>query len=322
MGFYHYGSKILNKWVFKSSETSIENAVFGVLLGAGISSLILLMLGLSKLFHPAVFAVFFGLLVWGAWREKTAVFQALKTLLIRMKEPVPWLVGLGVFVLLMGLMRGWAASGAPPTDWDSLVYHLAFPKIYLREGALIRLPWSENAHYPMNTEMLYTFALALRGDQAAQWINAAYAGLFLLLAGAAARRWAVQGAGLLTAAILVCLPVFQKVYGNAATDFTVGSLGLAAFICCWRAWEAPESEAFRWRLASGLFSGLAMSSKISGTWVVAAIAVLEIFRAVRTRKIDGKGLALYGGAAFLLGAPWYLKPTGTLWLRLTWSAPC
>jgi hypothetical protein len=132
MGFYHYGSKILNKWVFKSSETSIENAVFGVLLGAGISSLILLMLGLSKLFHPAVFAVFFGLLVWGAWREKTAVFQALKTLLIRMKEPVPWLVGLGVFVLLMGLMRGWAASGAPPTDWDSLVYHLAFPKIYLR----------------------------------------------------------------------------------------------------------------------------------------------------------------------------------------------
>jgi 4-amino-4-deoxy-L-arabinose transferase-like glycosyltransferase len=307
MGFYHYGSKILNKWVFKSEISREENATFGVLLGAGIASLLILMTGLLKWFHPPVFMALFGLLAWGAWREKSAVWKALKDLVRLLKEPVSWPVGFGALVLFAGLMRGWAASGAPPTDWDSLAYHLAFPKIYLQNGALVRLPWSENAHYPMNTEMLYTFALALRGDQAAQWINAGYAGIFLLLAGAAARRWAVQGAELLTAAILVCLPVFQKVYGNAATDFTVGSLGLAAFICYWRARDSSGDEQDRWMLASGLFSGLAMSSKISGTWVAAAIAVLEAFRMLRTRRIDGKGLALYGGAAFLLGAPWYLK---------------
>ena len=309
MGFFHFGRIILDKWVFSypqsSAEDTWERIVPAMLLGEGVTALLILGAGLAGFFKEGFFWAVFAVLAWGAWRERGAAARAVSRGVRFLVEPVSWWTALAAFAIAAGLLRGLIAGGAPPTDWDSISYHLALPKLFLRYGDIRRLPWSANAHYPLNTEMIYALALAVRSDLAAQWVNAAHAVLLLILVGIAARRWWGRETGVLAPAVLAVQPVFQRVFGNAATDFSVGLQGLAAFYCFWRASESEESGSSRaWMLASGLFSGLALSAKITGAWVVGTILVLG---AVRTFRRDPRALLLYAAGVSLLGSPWYLK---------------
>jgi hypothetical protein len=67
---------------------------------------------------------------------------------------------------------------APPIRFDSLVYHLALPNAYLHDGRVSYLPWIVMSGMPQTAELLYTWAIALGGNEAA----AGLAWMFGLLA--------------------------------------------------------------------------------------------------------------------------------------------
>ena len=48
-----------------------------------------------------------------------------------------------------------------------LMYHLALPDAYLRQARVSYLPWHAMSGMPQTTELLYAWAMALGGPQAA-----------------------------------------------------------------------------------------------------------------------------------------------------------
>ena len=241
-------------------------------------------LGYLRLFQGGVFAGIFILLIPAAAVEiRRFPLPKFKTNL----TPLEWAcAALVLYVLCLAAL----GCGSPPTDWDSLAYHQAFPKIFLAREQIPDLDWSYNAFFPLSSEMLYTLLLSLRSGEAAQWMNF-FHGLFLLAAvfGFADKKFGRKSAWL-AAALLAAQPIFLRVNGNASTDFAVT---LASFLAV-RTFVEGGSP----RLA-GLLAGAAACHKLTGLWTAAALAVLYAPRP--------KDLLRFACACALLGAPWYLR---------------
>ncbi|MBI2915245.1 MAG: phospholipid carrier-dependent glycosyltransferase, partial [Elusimicrobia bacterium] len=282
LGFYHWGRVFLNQFFPLPSRnlTPPEKFLFSAFIGESLIAYVLLTLGLLHAFHSLSFWFLFLFLFYGAGREckKTiTTFPQIKEL-NALKIPFPALV----LLILLGLaaIRSLITTCAPPTDWDTLVYHLAFPKIFLGNGQLLRLPWAINAHYPLNTEMIYTLALAIQGELAAHWINFWHGGLLLATTACLLRRYFGKEAILLALATFALQPIFQRVIGNASTDFPIAWAGLLSFFCFFRAQETlqettvSQETARPWYLLTGLCCGLAMGYKLTGTWIAATVSIL------------------------------------------------
>lgn len=295
-------------------EPFLERAAFALVIGQAVVSFGLMVLGLlGGFYRPLLAAVYLTLAAGGVWRfhgKARTAFARATAAATRPVGPVGFFL---LFVLFAGLGRALIATAAPATDWDSLAYHLAFPRIFLTEGRLLSLPWSINAHYPLNAEMLYTLGLAVRGDVFCHWLNFAHGVALAAVVFSLGARFFSRGAGALGAALLVVQPVFQRVIGNASTDLAVALPLVLAVSCAAKAASAPEEGARSWGLA-GLLTGLAASTKLTGLWMGAALMGVLLIRAFlggphrpgALRRFGGEALAfLFGMAA--AGFPWYLR---------------
>ncbi|NTV34523.1 MAG: hypothetical protein HGA50_14695, partial [Deltaproteobacteria bacterium] len=86
------------------------------------------------------------------------------------------LAGLLVLVVLCIVFL----SLVPPVSKDELVHHLAVPKLYLKHGAMIELPFMPFSYYPMNLDLLYLIPLYFGNDIIPKFIHFSFA---LLTAG-------------------------------------------------------------------------------------------------------------------------------------------
>lgn len=315
-GLFLLGAVALGKSVltrFWRSGSRIERVAASLVLGEGIVAFFLMALGWGGGFsRPLLIGVFVLISAGGLWRfrKKAHGFSALWSAAARPLRPVEFFF---LFLLLLGFWRALIATAAPPTDWDSLAYHLAFPKIFLTEGRLLRLPWSINSHYPLNAEMLYTLGLAVQGDVFCHWLNFAHGIALAAVVAALGARYFSQRAGGAAAAVLVLQPVFQRVIGNASTDLAAA---LPLVLAAARAAEAGPSVADarrNWGMA-GVLTGLAASVKLTGLWMVPALLGLLSARALlggphrpgAARRLAGEAGAFLLGAAGA-GFPWYLR---------------
>ena len=186
--------------------------VCGLVAGEAAWSLSVWLLVAGGLCQPLPCAALWLFLAAAAWRDRRE--------LARLVPPAArgTLAIAACAVTLACLLLGAIAAGAPPTDWDTLVYHFALPKLYLAQGGFHRLPWSVSAHFPLNAEMLYAWALALRGDEAAQWLSWLHGPLLLVVAAAWASGGRSSTVGWVTAALLAATPAFCRVLGTGKND--------------------------------------------------------------------------------------------------------
>ena len=199
----------------------------------------------------------------------------------------------------LALASAAAWSGSPPTDWDSLAYHLAFPKIFLQAQRLVGLEWSFNIHYALNPEMIYTLLYSLRGAQAVHWMNFLHGAVLLAAVYGFVKKYFSSPAAWLALGLLVAQPIFWTVHGNASTDFFVT---LASFAALASYIEGKDP------FLCGLMAGAAASSKLTGLWVAGALFVLQGLSFLKgKRKIEAKNIGKFILGAALLGSPWYLR---------------
>jgi len=268
-----------------------------------------MVLGLLGLYKGWILALLYGALVLGACRQYRFWMDGLSKFWRALREKENILMIAGHCVIACCLLAAMIKTCAPPTDWDVLAYHLAFPKIFLRAGALTRLDWSINAHYPLNSEMIYILALGLRNAQAAQWVNFFHAALLVGFVGFAASRFFSRAHGVLAACLFAVQPIFVKTVGNAATDCNVALVSMACFYA-WLKVSASDSPLLKrkWIFLCGLLSGIALSCKLTGAWVVLTLIILQLMAmGFRTYKSDLKSMAVYAGGLCCLGWPWYVK---------------
>jgi hypothetical protein len=266
-------------------------------LGASLLALVLLAASAVGALQPVtvlVITLASGALVW---RDALTAAHELPTLVTRGRLPV-----LALLVLLL------AAAEAPPTEWDSVMYHVRIPLWLLEQGRLAVPPDSLHvsliggAHFAT----LPLLALGLRAGPAVMQVVAlalVLAGTFALARAALASR----AAAWLAVVAVVGTPVFVLVAVTARVDVTLVLALVAAHVALATA---------RARVALGQSSGelLAVTALLLGGAVAIkpqagayAVALIPLAWPV-LRSLPSVRPALVASAlGLLVSVPWLLK---------------
>ncbi len=215
-----------------------------------------------------------------------------------------WLAG---FVLGMFLLAAISAL-APPTAWDSLVYHLTGPEQYIEAGRLshnLDLPY---LGFPQAGSMLFLWGMLLAGDRVPQLIHLCFGLLTLALLPQVTRRVA-PGRSWLAAAILLAVPTAQLLLGWAYVEWIVAYAGLASFVLLTANSAHPGgpaqslgTERIAQIVLAGLLASLALNTKYTAVWMVAGLVLVCYLR----RRSFAEA-ALFGGSVCVFLVPFLLK---------------
>ena len=292
----------------------LESLLLSLMLGFPMASYIVFALGSAGWLTPAmVGAVFVVLLIVGlpSWRRLNLLQrrQSLVKLWSSVGQAWPrrWvalgLAGVVAFVAGLNLI----GALAPPTEWDSLQYHLAAPAYYVRQGHISFVPYRQWNH-PFTAEMWNVLGLLLDSDRLPhvfQWTMglASAAALYLLAAGRTSRR-----TGLLAATLYYTSPHMFSLCSSAKSDlawFTFLFLSLHSLL----AWREQDNQ--RWLWLSAIFTGLSMGTKVQGLFwapsIGLALVVLQWSDWRRAPQAAVLRTLAYGAIAVLVVSPWWLR---------------
>ncbi|MBI4056305.1 MAG: glycosyltransferase family 39 protein [Elusimicrobia bacterium] len=304
MGWFLLLSRSLGYIFLKNFRISFashgEQWITETALGLGILSYVLFLCGLLGLWHKWVLGLLgtLGTLVFirdlNSWRAIPLKFS-LKT----WTQKEAWVL----LPITLALLYGVVNANAPPTDWDSLAVHLALPKLYAEWETLRPAPWRLHAWDPMALEMLYIPSLLWKDPASTAMVSLLFQALMAAALFVVGRQiFSFRGA-LLALSLFLVQPAVISVSGTSGTDFGVGLYGLLGFWCTWR-WK--QSRQSLWLYLSGIFSGLAMSCKLTGLLLAAALGILLLF-SVLGKKATWKDFLAWTSMLLLWGSPWYLR---------------
>jgi 4-amino-4-deoxy-L-arabinose transferase-like glycosyltransferase len=293
--------------------------IFGTGLGLGMLGLLSFGVGLLGGFTPLIAYPVTIILTAASlpplWR--------LKGMMTRPPAPPPAAL---IYLALLFLLT-LSVALLPPADWDGLFYHLTGPKLYLQAGGIASIASSidiPHLSFPSLMEMLFAWAMLLRGDIAAKLLHGLYG---LLLAGLvyrlALRFWGQKSAWL---ALLVFagMPMVNILAGWAYNDLALAFYQLAALYWLinyqWSMvngqWSKEDGTAAHSSLIiSGIFAGLAMGLKYTSFVTPFFIVIVIIYDGIRNNHRSTirhspfviRNLLAFALPALLVAAPWYIK---------------
>ncbi len=292
------------RWLGISADADpVERGAWGLALGLGALSLSVLGLcSLHRLDTLAAGGVLAAFALLGASEapDLLAGFrQGVDFLRAR-----PWRAA----AILLPVFLAAAFAFAPPHQYDSLVYHLVLPEIYVRARGLAPAGWLLYSHFPQNAEMLFSLALLGRSDLAAQLLSVAAFAACLRLVLWTARRLAGNQAAFL-AALLFSTQTGVMLLASTSYVEPLAMLWTTAAALSFLRWRAGEGRG--WLALSGLMTGFALGTKyyagitagILGVWLAASLLGAGPGR----RKEAAGALGLYAGLATLVFSPWLIK---------------
>jgi hypothetical protein len=272
----------------KATATKLEGVLFAAAAGFGVIAFLVLAAGMTGItsvyFYLLVIACGFLLLVTDPAALRWHARHSLKLL---------------VLVSLLPLGSSLLAALAPPTQFDSLVYHLALPARYLSAGKFHFIDHNIFFSFPQNMEMLFQSALALQGDTFANLLS----WLFFLLTGLAifsfGRRFFGRATAVVSGALWYFTPAAMFLATGTYIDIALTYYIFLSFyaLALWR-----ESGRTFWLYASGFMGGLAC-----GTKYTAAAALLILFFMLLFYYRDLRSACRFLLSAFIPFAPWLIK---------------
>ena len=295
-------TKIDDKTGLSSGSKPVESLLWSLAIGLIPLAFGLFFLGLAGLFQPAwisLLTLFWGALGAPSWR-RTLARCGEKSMGL---SEGPFLEGWGIRGAAAGsVLVAVLCAFAPPTYYDSLVYHLALPLRYLQEGRIGFVPYNQYAHFPQNMEMIFSWFLAAGSDISAQLFNVllgAFTGVLLWSMGRReeGHRWDLW---LYVTAPCVLLLSTETYVEMPMAFFTV--------LAVWGADRGRGDRNRAWFVLSGLAGGFAAGIKYTGVLTPVILTALIVCwpgkRSLQDRLLDGVCL---GGSAFALFVPWMIK---------------
>lgn len=281
--------------------------------GAGLATLayLVLALGAVGLYKPVVaWAIVVISLPLGLPRFARAVRDGMPRLPVGRTNR--WLAAFVIGLLVMAGLR----ALAPPTAWDSLVYHLTGPRLYLEAGRLhhdLDLPY---LGFPQAGSMLFLWGMLLTGDRLSQLIHLMFALLTLALLPAVLKQIG-SGRSWLAAAIMIGVPSAYLLAGWAYVEWMVAFAGLASFIVltsgdgselAGRTGDTgqPDGSARAWRVLrivlAGFLAALAVNTKYTAVWLVLGLGLVAYLRRRSPAEV-----AIFVGSVGVFALPFLLK---------------
>ena len=215
------------------------------------------------------------------------------------------LAGVAATLAVLGLL-----ALDPSVAWDADTYHLAMPRVFLDAGGLVRIPFSLYSTWPLEVELLYAVAIALRDHVVAHLLHFACGALVVAATARIARQAAGPAAGVLAAVLLLLDPTLRLEIRTAYVDLAFALLLLLAFA----AWDPARDAAPPRRRAllalAGAFLGGAAATKLVGGLGALVFALLELGRGLARRRPlaqQAADLACLLLPALALAAPWLVR---------------
>lgn len=288
-----------------SEISESQKTLVGATLGLGLLALGAIALGAAGLYKPWAASALLAVLWVAGFAELKPALESLAPdeNLVRERP----LASAAVALPLLGAL--WMCL-VPPHQYDSLVYHLALPQAYVREGRLFVPPGVVYSHFPQNGEMLFTLALLLGSDLLAQmfmWLSTVLSIWWVFALG---RREAPMSAVTL-AALFIATHAAVLLMSSTTYVEPLVMLWVTASALSFERWRqlSPEGGAPRgWLLLSAVFTGLALGTKYYAGIGALAFGLRLLFAASLDRRRARWGdLALFTGVVTVLFAPWLAK---------------
>jgi len=219
-----------------------------------------------------------------------------------------------VWVLVLVVLNFWAMllCFVPPTlqtEWDSLSYHLAVPKLYWMEGRIHYIPFTHHAQFPMVAQMLYLLGLGLGNLKSAapaklcHWLFFVLCQLTLLCWGTSVKQRSLR-LGLVAAVVFASMPIAFFEATTAYVDLALTAFGLLSLFAIARFNAQPDG---RWLIFAGMFAGAAAGTKYTGLLLIGLLVFLGIWAVKRSGEPRWGHLALATFLALVVASPWYVK---------------
>lgn len=288
----------------------LEAFVFALAAGAGVVASALLLLGLLGGFRPWPLALAFAS---GGFLARRGIGEAVrlaaagaKALLREAKTLDLCFCGLALLLVLVKALL-------PPTDWDSLMYHLEMPRRYLQAGRIGVIPDSLHATYVLLGHMLYVPLLALGSLAGPALVSALFAAALAAAAFLFGRRFF---GGLVASKSLSFLWGSPTLLVIAMTPRVDVTLALYLFLAHGLLLRVLVEEGARPLLVpAACLLGFAVGVKLSAAAYAAALVPLILLACGRGQRAapaakSALTFALWSAAAFL---PCLVKIALTSW---------
>ena len=303
-----------------------ERVLFAVPLGMGVLGYLLLAFGLARLFRTPIFVALLIACVAGA-----AVL--LRDLLAKPTPKIQKRPANGGVIAACGVILGLIGIGtfiaalAPPSglEWDALSYHLAAPKVFLREGRVFFLPYDHHSNFPFTLQMLYTLMLgvgSVAGAKLCHWLCGALLVASIYTFGAQ-HCGTVRGRtiGAIAAVLVAATPMVVWEATVAYVDLATSLFTWLSLYALFNAAQAsgvltdeeppPNGLSVPWLIVSAVLMGFALGTKytVFAYWGFLLIGIVGWHYAVTRRwaKETLPHAAIWGGVSLLVASPWYVK---------------
>lgn len=294
-----------------------ESALMPLAVGMGVTGYIVLLVGLLG---GLVTPFFWLLFIAGCVPAFLLLFVFLTTLFERRKREKPKRriaeeVGIAFFWLLA--LFTVIGALAPPVglEWDSLSYHLANLKTWLRDGRIFYLPWDHHSNFPFTIQMLYLWMLGMGSVGGAKLVHWFCGVLLVVSVYTFGRRYLNKTAGIIAASLVAATPIVLWEATVAYIDLATALYTWLSFYAFWNGIHADKDDAKTgraWRILSAVLMGFALGTKytVLGFWGMGLVAVLyERRQATRRLAPTLAAATLWGGIGLIIALPWYLKTT-------------
>ncbi|MBI2864829.1 MAG: glycosyltransferase family 39 protein [Chloroflexi bacterium] len=187
---------------------------------------------------------------------------------------------LAVFVALTETLALLAAL-APPWAWDSLVYHLTGPGLYLEQHRITSGLDGMHFYFPPLVELLFLAGAAMKGPVVANLIHWEFGLLSVGAVFCLARRFSGVKVAWLASAVLLSAPSVVMLSSKAYVDLALLLYLTLAFGC---AVEGLRSGGRNWLLLAVVFAGFAGGIKYTGLVGLLAIGVAVALEMALARR--------------------------------------
>ena len=197
----------------------------------------------------------------------------------------------------------------PPIARDTLIHHLAIPKLWLKNGGFYEIKWADFSYFPMNIDLLYLIPLYFKKDFIANFIHMGFGIGIALLIYHYLRNRISRIAGLLGILVFLSTPIVVRLSTQAYVDlgltfFTTASI--LAFIC----YRDGEFKEFKWLFLSSVTMGLALGTKYNAliVWFFLSLAIVFVYS--RDTKKQWKAIEcgfIFFLISLLIFSPWLIK---------------
>jgi hypothetical protein len=213
-----------------------------------------------------------------------------------------------VTLLILQTLVNLVGALGPELAFDSLWYHLTFPRLYLLHNAVYHIPGGllYYSDMPKLGEMLYTGALSFGNEILAKVIHYSF-GLFVSIClYFFSRKFFNRNISLLIVVIF---------YSNLVVDWESITAYIDLFrtffefLALWGIIRWSESQKFTWLAVSGIMMGLAITTKLlaigSFFILLALIIILSVSKNINIKDILKRSF-IFTFFTFLIPMPWFV----------------